>query len=599
MNFGDIYKMFANFETETNSLNWVDCNVLDINNTISDDPYQLATFVASTSQSIDYYEGTLEADVFTLATGYDLTVISGNGNIDFGYGYYDLLDLSYLSVEEVIDSSFADASSGGVIFDSGNGSTVFDYLALNDGSEILFEGIDGIIFSDYTVDLTVVPDDPLFDSQWNLHMMGVHNAWRFTTGSDDVLIGVQDSGLGVDANGYIHPDLNTTLSYPDNLADEFFREVPGDSYQRNISHGTCVQGIIAAASNNGLGTSGINWDSNVFSIDVDIDKNYGDLTIVEATQSMIDYANSQGQCLVINMSFSLGSIDPDFEQLVANNQDNALFVIATGNESNNAINNPASLARDYDNVIAVGASWGFTSEETGLAVDCGTRASYSNCGEGITLMGPTVVPTTAAAPNSQSGCDFGYSYSFNGTSAATPNVAGVASLVWSVNPNLSAAQIKEILSETAYDLGDEDYDLENGCGFVDADAAVRQALAWNWLDANSTTNGELSDREYGAEVADVRISIDNFSDRNQIKSLGMADSTRELLAHVDYSHNKELNSLDDRADVTSQVWQLSQSDNSVDYNIDMRDLAWFANNEIIVLPWETILASELVEDIDG
>ncbi|MGB5714472.1 MAG: S8 family serine peptidase, partial [Waterburya sp.] len=291
MNFGDIYEMFTNFETEINSFNGVNCNVLDINNstnnTISDDPYQLTTFVDSNSQSIDYWEGTLGADIFTLAAGYDLTVISGNGNIEFGSGYYDLLDLSNLSAEEVIDYSFADASGGGVIFDSGNGSTIFDYLALNDGSEILFEGIDGIIFSDSTVDLTVVPDDPLFGSQWNLHMMGVHNAWRFTTGSDDVLIGVQDSGLGVDANGYIHPELNdNTLYYADNIADEFFREVPGDSYQRNSSHGTCVQGIIAAASNNGLGISGINWNSDVLSIDIDIDNNYGDLTVFDATQSM-------------------------------------------------------------------------------------------------------------------------------------------------------------------------------------------------------------------------------------------------------------------------------------------------------------------------
>ncbi|MGB5636462.1 MAG: S8 family serine peptidase [Waterburya sp.] len=599
MNFGDIYEMFTNFETEINSFNGVNCNVLDINNstnnTISDDPYQLTTFVDSNSQSIDYWEGTLGADIFTLAAGYDLTVISGNGNIEFGSGYYDLLDLSNLSAEEVIDYSFADASGGGVIFDSGNGSTIFDYLALNDGSEILFEGIDGIIFSDSTVDLTVVPDDPLFGSQWNLHMMGVHNAWRFTTGSDDVLIGVQDSGLGVDANGYIHPELNdNTLYYADNIADEFFREVPGDSYQRNSSHGTCVQGIIAAASNNGLGISGINWNSDVLSIDIDIDNNYGDLTVFDATQSMIDYANSQAQYLVVNMSFGGGSIDPYFEQLVANNQNDTLFVIATGNESNNVINNPASLARAYDNVIAVGA-----------CLQDGTRASYSNYGEGITLMCPAVVLTTAATPNLQSGyVDFDYDYSFEGTSAATPNLAGVASLVWSVNPNLSAAQVKEILSETAYDLGVEGYDYEYGYGFVDADAAVRQALAWNWLSANSTTNGDLSDRKYSAEIADGNILIDNFSlnalgDRNQIKSLGRADSTREILANIDYSSNNDLDDLDDNRGVTNEVWKLSQSDDSVDYDIDIKDLSWFSAHEVIVLPFENLLDSELVDDLAG
>ncbi|MGB5712454.1 MAG: S8 family serine peptidase, partial [Waterburya sp.] len=309
---------------------------------------------------------------------------------------------------------------------------------------------------------------------------------------------------------------------------------------------------------------------------------------------MIDYANSQAQYLVVNMSFGGGSIDPYFEQLVANNQNDTLFVIATGNESNNVINNPASLARAYDNVIAVGA-----------CLQDGTRASYSNYGEGITLMCPAVVLTTAATPNLQSGyVDFDYDYSFEGTSAATPNLAGVASLVWSVNPNLSAAQVKEILSETAYDLGVEGYDYEYGYGFVDADAAVRQALAWNWLSANSTTNGDLSDRKYSAEIADGNILIDNFSlnalgDRNQIKSLGRADSTREILANIDYSSNNDLDDLDDNRGVTNEVWKLSQSDDSVDYDIDIKDLSWFSAHEVIVLPFENLLDSELVDDLAG
>ncbi len=307
--------------------------------------------------------------------------------------------------------------------------------------------------------------------------------------------------------------------------------------------------------------------------------------------------------LVVNMSFGGGAIDPDFEELVANNQDNALFVISTGNESNNEISNPASLARTYNNVIAVG-----------VCLQNGTRAYYSNCGEGITLMAPTEVPTTEATPNIQSGySDFDYDYYFNGTSAAAPNVAGVASLVWSANPNLSAVQVKEILSQTAYDLGVEGYDYQYGYGFVNADAAVRQALAWNRLSRNSIT-GDFSnsnnliasnynlDRECTSEVADERISIDteivNIY-RNQFRSLSRANSTKELLTNMEYSSDDDLDSLDDNADITNKVWKLSQSDNSVDYDIDMSDLSWFADNEVIVLSLENLLDSELVDDIDG
>lgn len=72
---------------------------------------------------------------------------------------------------------------------------------------------------------------------------------------------------------------------------------------------------------------------------------------------------------------------------------------------------------------------------------------------------------------------FNYATKFDGTSASAPNVSGVASLVWSANPNLSATQIKQIMSQTAYDLGNRGYDYEYGHGFVNADAAVRRALA--------------------------------------------------------------------------------------------------------------------------
>jgi hypothetical protein len=66
---------------------------------------------------------------------------------------------------------------------------------------------------------------------------------------------------------------------------------------------------------------------------------------------------------------------------------------------------------------------------------------------------------------------------FNGTSAANPNMAGVASLVWSVNPNLTGTQVREILIRTAMDLAPWGKDLETGHGLINADKAVRRALA--------------------------------------------------------------------------------------------------------------------------
>ena len=472
------------------------------------------------SDSVGYTPGTFEADTFTLNTNYDVNVFSGNGNIEYGYGFYDYIDLSHISIEQVVDHSLAQTDEGGILVDTGNGTRVFDSITLADGNQVVFEGIDAVVFADQTVDLTVNPSDTFFAEQWNLHMMGVHNAWRMTTGSDSVLIGVQDTGLAIDNYGNFHEDIDAnTLMIAGNVEDEFLIEDGTASQPQSNSHGTAVQGIISANTNNGVGIAGINWESDVANIDV-LHGNEGDLTTAEAAQMMIDQANSQGQNLVINMSFgnsSFGAINhpnhAEFEQIVAANP-NTLFVISAGNSGNlgqEGIASPAIFAQAYDNVIAVGASWGNVSED-GLPVDIGTRADYSQYGEGLTVMGPTSVITTDAIP----GLGFDYNYTFNGTSAAAPNVSGVASLVWSANSDLTAAEVKQILSETATDLGQAGYDIFYGHGFVNADAAVRRAIALGRTDNNNSIFNSSSVTALTSLVPDENVT---FPKTNQAASL--------------------------------------------------------------------------------
>ena len=468
--------------------------------TSSNSPLATAS-AASTLRAL----GNLRANRFTIQSGYNY-VISGNGNVDFGKGYRDFIDLSGISYNTVRFNFASPTGTGGVLFNPGNGNRLFDSVTLNNGRQILFEGVDSISFADRTVNLYVKPNDPLFNQQWNLHMMGVHNAWYFTKGSSKVLIGVQDSGLGVNSSGYFHPDLKNTLYYPNNVIDDFYRDVPGFQEPRPTSHGTAVQGIIGAATNNGVGMSGINWNSSIFNIDV-LDNNPGDQSLAAATQNMINYAKSQGQRLVINMSLGGGTRSSAFEQLIANNQNNALFVIASGNDNRNSLSYPAWLAYYYSNVIAVGASWG-TRDVFGNAKTPGSRISYpgwwgSNYGTGLTLMGPSEVISTKAIGAPYSAAQFGFYNGqftsqgaldiFNGTSAAAPNVAGVASLVWSANRNLTATQIKGILSQTAFDLGTRGYDPIYGSGFVNADAAVRRALALTRTGSSSLTAAQSPD----------------------------------------------------------------------------------------------------------
>lgn len=484
--------MFDAINSENNIFNTND-SFSNLSVATVEDFYGLDVNQNDNSSAIYYEQGTLGADGFTIDTNYDVAVISGNGNVDFGTGLYDTIDLSHISVDEVIEYSLAQTTEGGIAVDLGDGARMFDYMALSDGTEILFEGVDGIVFSDHFEDLSVSANDFLFAEQWNLHMMGVQNAWRFNQGSDDVLVGVQDTGIGINASGDFHPDIRRDETWyfnsgnsglHANLADNFLSEAGQYPQAQLTSHGTSVQGIIAAESNNGLGIAGINWNSDVYNIDI-LENNAGDLSIVQATQAMIDFANGNGQNLVINLSIQTGStfgnlagIHNEFANLVANNPD-VLFVVAAGNYGNEGeagLSSPAVLAQEYNNVMAVGAAWG-TSDRSGNPTTPGERIEYadwgSQYGEGLTVTAPSEVWTTDAYSNGT----FDYGSQFNGTSAAAPNVTGVASLVWSANSDLSAAQVQEILSSTAYDTGAEGYDIYNGHGLINADAAVRRAIA--------------------------------------------------------------------------------------------------------------------------
>jgi len=270
------------------------------------------------SDSIYYLSGGLEADNFEIDFSYDVSVVSGNGNAQYGFGEYDTLDLSGLSVQDLTHSSFAESPNGGVIFDRGDGARVFDHFILSNGVDIYFEGIEQIIFSDQSFDLTFRPNDPGFDRQWNLHSMGVHTAWNLTTGTEDILLGVQDTGLGITAEGITHPDLNLErtlgVTFDDNVEDDYsFVNQFGTRVSRDDSHGSLVQGVIAAEANNGEGIAGINFNSTVANIDV-LGESGADLVLADATQIMIDQARSQGQNLIINMSLGGGALDPDLER---------------------------------------------------------------------------------------------------------------------------------------------------------------------------------------------------------------------------------------------------------------------------------------------
>ena len=97
------------------------------------------------------------------------------------------------------------------------------------------------------------------------------------------------------------------------------------------------------------------------------------------------------------------------------------------------------------------------------------RASFSNFGTDLDLMAPGVQIYSAQG-------DFGYQY-LSGTSTAAPHVAGVAAIMVSINPALTAAEVGEVLNETARDISRTGYDTSTGWGVVNAFEAIEEVAS--------------------------------------------------------------------------------------------------------------------------
>ncbi|MDJ1169786.1 S8 family serine peptidase [Roseofilum sp. BLCC_M154] len=166
---------------------------------------------------------------------------------------------------------------------------------------------------------------------------------------------------------------------------------------------------------------------------------------------------------IVNLSFDLTQIDDQGQittryQLTPEEQlalqyardNNVLLVVASGN-TGDAMSALGQAADEFDNIITVGAV--NSTEEV---------ADYSSRGETLTLV----------APGGEHKHD---PDAFVGTSRATSYVTGAASLVWQANPDLSYQQVKEILVQTAKDLGEEGWDTESGAGLLNVTEAVLMA----------------------------------------------------------------------------------------------------------------------------
>ncbi len=326
------------------------------------------------------------------------------------------------------------------------------------------------------------PNDPEFNlHQYSPQIIQADKAWDITTGQADILVAVVDTGADMN-----HPDLqNKVLPGWDFVNDD---NDPSD----DNGHGTHVTGIIAAATNNGVGIAGIGYNTRVMAVKVLSSSGAGYYSKVAQG---ITYAADHG-ARIINLSLR-GTVDSSLLKDAVDYAWNkgSLIVAAAGNDGSDAPVYPAA----YDHVVAVSAT------------DWDDRHwSASNYGDYVDLAAPGV---GIYSTDWEGGA--GPYASRSGTSMASPHVAAVAALMLSVNPNLTNQDLENLLESSAVDLGEPGWDPLYGYGRVDAYQAVQAAQVaggsgkgatigdYVWEDANG--NGIQDDDETG--IAGVRVEL--------------------------------------------------------------------------------------------
>lgn len=313
------------------------------------------------------------------------------------------------------------------------------------------------------VSLAFTPNDTYFEKQWYLRQIQAEEAWDIEQGSSEVIIAIIDTGIDI-----THPDLDENIwinidEIPDNGIDDdknnYIDDVRGwdfieddndptpnfDGYfvEDGISHGTATASIAGAEGNNKNGMAGVSWRSKIMPLKVMDETGTG---FSEYVADAIYYAVQNGAD-VINLSFMGFNWSDEMNTAVRRAWEAGVVVVAAsgntpdfygGTNLNEYDEYPACIDQYEDDQWVLGVAATDTLDQ---------KALFSNYGAmcvDVSAPGMDILSARTYNPEVEGYANF-YSDDWSGTSFSTPVISGVAALIKSLNPGLSAAEINNII----------------------------------------------------------------------------------------------------------------------------------------------------------
>jgi thermitase len=328
-----------------------------------------------------------------------------------------------------------------------------------------------------------ISNDTYVNKQWALDNTGqtggivgedikIKEAWDITKGSKDIIIAIVDEGVD-----YTHEDLNVGDKLVTGYDACFKRDNPNP--ETADAHGTACAGIAAAKSNNDKGIAGVAPECKIMGIRIAYGVKSGsdivwvtdDAKIADGIVKSVDRGAD-----VLSNSWGGGGDSQTITNAInyakqkGRNGKGCVVCFAAGND-----NGKVSFPGKLDSVITVAACNEYGERKSKTSKD-GEYWWGSNYGPQVDVAAPGVHIFTTDIMNKAGYSSDNYEDGFNGTSAATPHVAGVAALVLSVAPELKASEVEEIIKNSVDDITPKGFDNYTGYGRINAFKAVSKAL---------------------------------------------------------------------------------------------------------------------------